>query len=55
MRWAGHVARMGERRVDYWILLEKSEGKCHLEDLGVDRGMLLNWIFEKLAEIYGLD
>jgi len=30
MRWAGHVARMGERRVEYWVLLDKSEGKWPL-------------------------
>jgi len=40
MRWAGHVARMGERRVEYWVLLDKSEGKwplgrprCRYEDI----------------------
>jgi len=27
MRWAGHVARMGERRGDYRVLVGKSEGK----------------------------
>jgi hypothetical protein len=27
MRWARHVARMGERRGDYRILVENSEGK----------------------------
>ena len=27
MRWAGHVARMGERRGVYRILVEKLEGK----------------------------
>ena len=27
MRWEGHVARMGERRVTYRILVGKSEGK----------------------------
>jgi hypothetical protein len=27
MRWAGHVARMGERRGSYKILMEKPEGK----------------------------
>ena len=26
MRWAGHVARMGERRVVYNVLVEKPEG-----------------------------
>ena len=27
MRWAGHVARMGERRGVYRVLLGKSDGK----------------------------
>ena len=27
MRWAGHVARMGERRGVYKVLVEKPEGK----------------------------
>jgi hypothetical protein len=27
MRWAGHVARMGEKRDAYSILVGKSEGK----------------------------
>jgi len=27
MRWAGHVARMGERRAAYSVLVEKPEGK----------------------------
>jgi hypothetical protein len=27
MRWAGHVARMGERRVVYGVLVGKPEGK----------------------------
>ena len=27
MRWAGHVARMGERRGVYGVLVGKSEGK----------------------------
>jgi hypothetical protein len=27
MRWAGHVARMGEKRNSYKILVGKSEGK----------------------------
>jgi hypothetical protein len=30
MRWAGHVARMGERRVLYRVLVRKPEGKKHL-------------------------
>ena len=27
MRWAGHVARMGERRGAYMVLMDKPEGK----------------------------
>ena len=27
VRWAGHVARMRERRVAYWVLVGKPEGK----------------------------
>jgi hypothetical protein len=27
MRWAGHAAHMGERRVAYNILVGKAEGK----------------------------
>jgi hypothetical protein len=39
MRWAGHVARMGEDRVVHTVLVEKTEGKrplgrpsCRWED-----------------------
>ena len=31
MRWAGHVARMGEEREVYRVLVGKSEGKRPLE------------------------
>ena len=36
MRWAGHVARMGEERGAYRVLVGKPEGKSHWGDLGVD-------------------
>jgi hypothetical protein len=29
-RWAGHVARMGQERKLYKVLVGKSEGKSHL-------------------------
>jgi hypothetical protein len=35
MKWIGHVARMGERKV-YKVLVGRPEGKNHLEDQGVD-------------------
>jgi hypothetical protein len=39
MRWAGHVARMGEGRKVYRVLVGKSEGKNRLEDRGVEGRM----------------
>jgi hypothetical protein len=30
MRWAGHVARMGEERKVYKVFMEKPEGKSPL-------------------------
>jgi hypothetical protein len=32
MRWTGHVARMGEKRNAYRLLVGKPEGKKHYED-----------------------
>jgi hypothetical protein len=49
MRWAGHVARMGERRGVYRVLVGKPEGKGPLGDPGVD-GSLGSVMWE-----YGLD
>ena len=44
MRWAGHVARMGEERGVYRVLVGKPEGKSHWGDLGVDGWIILGWI-----------
>jgi len=30
MSWAGHVARMGDRRCSYWVLVVRPEGKTSL-------------------------
>ena len=46
MRRAGHVARIGERRGVFRVLVGKPEGKNHLRDPGVD-GRILRWIFRK--------
>jgi len=48
MRWVGHVARMGERRGVYRVLVGKPEGKNHLGDPGVDGRIILRCIFRKL-------
>jgi len=47
MRWAGNVARMGERRGVYRVLVGKPEGKNHLGDPGVDGRIILRWFFRK--------
>jgi transcription termination factor 2 len=48
MRWAGHVARMGETRNPYWILVGKPEGK---RPLGIPRRRWVNDIKFDLGEI----
>jgi hypothetical protein len=39
MRWAGHVARIGEGRKVYRVLVGKPERKDSLKDQGVDGRM----------------
>ena len=49
MRWAGHVARMGEERGAYRVLVGKSEGK---RPLGRPRRrwlIILGWISRRLV------
>ena len=43
MRWAGHVARMGEERGVYRVLLGNRREEDHRGDLGVD-WWILGWI-----------
>jgi hypothetical protein len=47
MRWAGHVARVGEGRVVYRALVWKPDGKDQWGDPGVDGRIILGWIFRK--------
>jgi hypothetical protein len=55
MRWAGHVARMGEGRAMYMVLVGKPEGK---KSLGTRRR---RWegnnkrVLEELGGLSGLD
>jgi hypothetical protein len=50
MRWAGHVARMDERRGVYRVLFGRPESiRDHWEDLGVGGRITLSWNLE----IYG--
>jgi hypothetical protein len=47
IRWAGHVAGMGEGRDMYRVWLGNLRERDHLRDLGVDVTMTLRWIFRK--------
>ena len=46
-QWAGHVARMGDRKGAYRVWVERSEGKNNSEVLGVDGRIMLKLIFKK--------
>jgi len=46
VRWAGHVARLGERRDVCKVLVGKREGKRPL-DPGVDGSIILRWILRR--------
>jgi hypothetical protein len=48
MRWAGHVARMGEKRNAYWLLVGKPEGR---RPLGRPRPRWLDNIRMDLVEV----
>jgi hypothetical protein len=50
MRWAGHVACMGEGRNVYRVLVGKPEGKKHLKDQDVDGRIISKWT---LGRLYG--
>jgi hypothetical protein len=47
MRWAGHVARMWEKRGVFKVLLRKPEGKIPLERPRCRWEYNIEWIFRK--------
>jgi hypothetical protein len=47
MRWAGHVARMGEGRGMYRVLVGKPDRKDHWGDPSVDGRIILRRILRK--------
>jgi hypothetical protein len=49
VRWAGHVARMGEKRNAYRILVGKPEGKKPLKYLDVGGGIILKLILDRMG------
>jgi hypothetical protein len=44
MKWAGHVARMGEKRDAYMILVGRPGGRRPLGRPKLDRRIILKWI-----------
>jgi len=44
MRWAGHVARMGEERGCIWSCWGNRREGDHWVDLGLDGCIILGWI-----------
>jgi hypothetical protein len=44
MRWAGYVARMGEKRNVYRLLVGKPEGRRPLGRQAVGSWIILGWI-----------
>jgi hypothetical protein len=55
MRWAGHVARMGEDRGVHRCWWGSLRERCHWGDQDVDGRIRLRWIFTKLEGVVGLD
>jgi hypothetical protein len=47
MSWAGHVARMGEKRNAYRLLVGKPEGKWQFGRPRRSRWIILGWILER--------
>ena len=47
MRWAGHVARMGEGRGVYRVLVGNPRGRDRWGDQGVDGRIILRWTFRR--------
>jgi hypothetical protein len=47
MRWAGHLARMGEKRNAYRTLVECQKDRDHWEDQDVGGLTILKWILDR--------
>jgi len=45
MRWVGHVAHTGEAYTGFWW--GNMRERDHLEDPGIDKRIVLRWIFRK--------
>jgi hypothetical protein len=56
MKWVGHVTCLVDTGNAYRFWLEELKGRDHLEDLGMDGSIILEWILgtksEKLWNVY---
>jgi hypothetical protein len=55
MRWAGHVARVGEGKNVRGFWWESLKEKDHLKDQGVDGRIGSKWTLGRLADGCGVD
>jgi len=47
IRWAGHVARIRDRRGTYRVFMGRSEEREQSEDLDVNERLILNYFLRK--------
>jgi hypothetical protein len=50
IRWVGHVARIGEKRNRYKVLVGTAEGNNHLKDLRVNGRITVIWLLKEWNE-----
>jgi hypothetical protein len=56
MKWAGNVARIGEKRGAYMVFVGVHlRERSHLENPGIDGKIILSWIFRKWDVGHGLN
>jgi hypothetical protein len=51
MRWAGHVARIGDMRNACRVLVGKPQTRDHYEDPDIVGRVILRWILEKCDRV----
>jgi hypothetical protein len=52
VRWAGHVASMGQKRNAYGVLVQKKEGKIPVGRLDIDGKIILKLILGKRGKVH---
>ena len=53
MRWAEHVARMGERRGVFMVLVGNLRERDHFDDAGLNGRKILRWIYRRWEGVVG--